>query len=338
MKKFYALLLAVLMFAGYAKAQLGDVDKVKKSFEFTDKDTVAWVYGGTSQVGINQGLLHNWNAGGEVASLTVNAVFSGFLARIYHNQIWSNNLDMAYSLFYAYSNHFVPRKNDDRIDFTSKYGFKINPKKPFYLTTLFNFRSQFTKGYDYTLPEWEQKPLSDFFSPAYFTLAEGVEFRKGTNLSLFLSPISARFTVAKSQYTDIPGGAFGIERGKTSRFELGAYFSGRYMTDVTKAITFKTRLDLYCNYLAKDKTDPLTGRVTHDNPGNIDVLWDNLFSWKLNKYFAVVAGLTLIYDNDFPYNPTYVDDNGVTQDKNQPVDVGWLQLRQVFTFGFEYKF
>jgi len=53
MKKFYALFLASVMFAGYAKAQLGDVDKVKKSFEFTDKDTVAWVYGGTCQIGIN---------------------------------------------------------------------------------------------------------------------------------------------------------------------------------------------------------------------------------------------------------------------------------------------
>ncbi|WP_165836277.1 DUF3078 domain-containing protein [Taibaiella soli] len=311
---------------------------MQKSFEYTDKDTVAWIHGGTCQIGMNQGLLHNWNAGGEIASLTVNGVFSGFLTRVYHNQIWSNNLDLAYSLFYAYSNDFVPRKNDDRIDFTSKYGFKIDPKKPFYLTTLFNFRSQFSKGYNYTLPDWKQNPISDFFSPGYFTLAEGVELRRGTNLSFFLSPISARYTVANSRYTSMTGGAFGIEQGATSRFELGAYFSGRYKVDISKTMSFKTRLDLYSNYLAKNKTDGVTGRVTHDNPGNIDILWDNLFSWKFSKYFGMVAGLTFIYDNDFPYSSTYVNESGVAQSKNDPADLGWLQLRQVFTFGFEYKF
>lgn len=341
MKKSCLLFIAGLMCAGVAKAQLGEVDKVKKAFDFADKDTVAWFHGGVLQLGINQGLLHNWNAGGEVASLTVNGIFSGNLTRVYHTQVWANNLDLAYGLFYAYSNHFVPKKTDDRIDFTSKYGFKLNPKKPFYLTTLFNFKSQFTKGYDYTLPEWEQAPTSTFMSPGYLTLAEGIEYKMindRSNLSVFLSPLAARYTVASKTYTDIPGGAFGIERGKTSRFELGAYFSSRYSVDFSKTMNFKTRLDLYCNYLAKNRTDDVTGYVIHDNPGNIDVMWDNLFSWKLSKFFSAVIGFTLIYDNDFPYNKTYLDANGVVQDKNEPVDVGWLQLRQTFTLGFEYKF
>ncbi|XZF15290.1 DUF3078 domain-containing protein [Chitinophagaceae bacterium MMS25-I14] len=338
MTKKLLLIAAGLVAFTCSRAQVGDnVDKVKKLLETENKDTVAWVHGGVLQVGINEGLLHNWNAGGEVASLTTNGIFSGYLTRLYHNQIWTNNLDLAYSLFYAYSNHFVPRKMDDRIDFTSKYGVKIKKDKPFYFTTLFNFKSQFTKGYDYTVDNWEHKPTSNFMAPGYFTLAVGAEYRRGSDLSLFLSPLAARVTVASTAYTNVTGGAFGIEQGKTSRFELGAYFSGRYMVNLNKNMTFKTRLDLYSNYLAKNKTDD-KGNMIHDNPGNIDVLWDNLFSWKMSKYFSTVIGLTMIYDNDFPYNKTYVDANGVTQDKNEPADTGWLQLRQLFTLGFEYKF
>lgn len=334
------LFMAVAAFAcTAASAQLTETDKVKKSLSVDNKDTIAWVHSGIFQAGLNEGLLHNWSAGGEVASLTVNAVFSGNLTRLYHTDVWSNDLNMAYSLFYAYSNHFVPKKIDDRIDFTSKYGKQIRTGKPFYITSLFNFKSQFTKGYDYTIKDWRSSPITDFMSPAYFTLALGLEYRKGTDLSIFLSPVAARVTTASTKYTSKQGGAFGIEEGKTSRFELGAYFSARYNVDVSKNMNFKTRLDLYSNYLARNKADD-NGRITHDNPGNVDVYFDNLLAWKLSKHFATVIGVTMIYDNDFPYSKTYIDKTtNLEVEKDEPAQgLGWLQFRQLFTLGFEYKF
>ncbi len=198
---------------------------MQKSLETTNKDTIAWVHGGIFNIGANEGFLHNWAAGGELASLQVNGLFSGHLDRLHNRDIWSNNLDLSYGLNYNYSQSFLPHKTDDRIDFTSKYGIRIDTGKNFYVTGLFNFKSQFTKGYNYNLPNWDSVSTSKFMSPAYFTPAIGLEYRKGSDISFFLSPAAARIVTADKFYTDMsPQGAFGVPYGKTSVFQfLGAY-------------------------------------------------------------------------------------------------------------------
>lgn len=335
MLKSLLLVLCTALAINTAQAQLGATDEMVKKMSTESKDTVAWIYSGNLTLGVNQGFLHNWQSGGEVASLVVNGLFSGFVNRLYHRSIWSNNLDLNYSLWYAYSNHFVPRKTEDRMDFTSKYSYRINPKENFFLTGLLNFRSQFTEGYDYDLPRYDTFPTSSFLSPAYLTLAAGLEYRKGTKLSLFLSPLAARYTFVNRQFTlrDTEG-AFGVPYGETSRFELGAYFSGRYIINVGKNLQFKTRLDLYSNYLAKDKKDSLGKVVKPDNPGNVDILWDNLLTLKVNKFINVNIGATLIYDNDTPYPSP-----GRAADDTLPGNgLGWWQIKQQLTLGFAYKF
>lgn len=333
--------IAMMLVGTQTNAQLTKAEELKKAFETKNSDTVAWIHSGSISLGVNEGFLHNWAAGGEIASMTVNGLFTGNLTRLYHRQIWSNSLDMTYGLFYAYSNKFIPKKTDDRIDFTSKYGVRIDTSKDFYITGLLNFKSQFTKGYDYSAPSWDTFSTSKFLSPAYTTLAIGAEYRKGSDLSLFFSPIAARMTFASSYYTSkLPEGAFGIQNGKTSRFEFGAYFSGRYTLAIAKNMTFKTRLDLYTNYLAKDTKDATGKVVKKDNPGNIDLLWDNLLLMKISKYLNVSLGATVIYDNDLPYVNSYTDKTtGKVTDKNEPGEsLGWVQLKQIFTLGFQYKF
>ena len=323
-----------------AAAQLKKVDEIKKSLETTNKDTTAWTYGGVFNIGTNEGFLHNWAAGGELASFTVNGLFSGHLEHLNHKDVWSNNLDLAYGLNYAYSTSFIPHKTDDRIDFTSKYGTPIDTANNIYLSTLFNFKSQFTKGYNYSLTDWQKTPTSTFLSPAYFTLAVGAEYRKGSDISLFLSPIAGRLTLVDRYYTLLStNGAFGVPYGKTSKYELGAYFSGRYVWNIKKGMTFKTRVDLYSNYLAKNRKDT-SGVVIKDNPGNITVLFDNLFDYKISRHMNIALGVTFMYDNNIPYSTTRIDKTtGATVNKNEPAQgLGWLQMNQVFTLGLEYKF
>lgn len=341
MKKTIIVAALGILCSGKLHAQVNKVDDVKKSLQTTNKDTVAWVYGGVFNIGANEGFLHNWAAGGEVASFTVNGIFSGHIDYLNHRDIWSNNLDMTYGLNYTYSTGFLPHKTDDRIDFTSKYGHKLDTGKDFYLTSLFNFKSQFTKGYDYTLPRWDTTSTSKFLSPAYFTIAEGIEYRKGSDISLFLSPLAGRLTLVDKYYTSqSPQGAFGVPYNKTSFAQLGAYFSGRYVLNINKNTVYKTRLDLYSNYLAKDTKDSTGKVVKKDNPGNISVLFDNLLSWKISKYLNVTLGATFIYDNNIPYSKTYIDKTtGLEVAKDDPgKDLGWLQIKQVFSLGLEYKF
>jgi hypothetical protein len=322
-------------------AQVDKVDEVKKQLETSNKDTVAWTHSGILSIGTNGGFLHNWAAGGELASMQINGIFSGRLEYLNHRDIWSNNLDMTYGLNYIYSSGFLPRKTDDRIDFTSKYGKIIDTGGNFFITGLFNFKSQFTKGYDYSLPKWDSVSTSKFLSPAFFTAAIGAEYRRGSDVTFFLSPAAARMIVADPYYTLMtPTGAFGVPYGKSSVFQLGAYFSGRYTINIRPNMLFKTRLDLYSNYLAKDTKDSTGTVIKQDNPGNINILFDNLFSWKISKFFNVTLGATIVYDNNFPYSSTTVDKvTGATVSKNEPgAGLGWVQWKQVVTFGVGYKF
>jgi len=337
-KRIYLLLFCAL-FSYSANAQLEKTDDVKKSLETTNKDTVAWIYGGILTVGANQGFIHNWAAGGEVLSASYNGIFSGHVDRLMHRAVWSNNLDLFFGATYSYSGGFKPHKTDDRIDFTSKFGHRLGQKN-WFATALFNFKSQFTKGFDYNLPNWDSVSNSAFMSPAYFTLALGLEYRRGTDLSLFFSPIAARMTVVDKFYTSrSPEGAYGVPYNETHIFQLGAYFSGRYATKFNERVSYRTRLDLYMNYLAKDKKDSLGNVVKRDNPGNISVLFDNLLAWKLAKSFAMTIGATLIYDNNIPYSKTYVNSAGIVVDKTEPGNgMGWVQLKQIFVLGIEYKF
>jgi hypothetical protein len=332
-----ALLLSALLITGlYVKAQDLSYDELAKKYtETKNMDTIAWIYSGALTVGINQGILHNWAAGGELASLTVNGLFNGNLTRYYNRSVWSNTLDAAYGLFYAYSNNFVPRKTDDRIDFTSKYGYRLSKTSDLYFTGLVNAKTQFSKGYNYDAPAWDTFSTSNFLSPLYITIAPGIEFRKGSNLTLFLSPAASRLTFVSDYYTlQDSAGMYGVEYGKTFRFELGAYFSGRYVKDFTQNISYRGRLDLYTNYLAKDKKVG-TDIVKKDNPGNIDVLIDNAISFKFYKFFSLNLGLVAIYDNDVPFEKDF-EDGSV---KKEPINgLGWWQLKQFMSFGFNYKF
>ena len=334
-------LLFLLVSTLVTNAQVSSVDDLKKSLATSNKDTIGWSHSGIFSIGVNEGFLHNWAAGGELASLSVNTVFHGNLTHFHNNNVWSNNLDLTYGLNYAYSNGFIPRKTGDRIDFTSNYGTQVKNSKEFYLAGLFNFKSQFTKGFDYSIPTWQKNPTSDFLSPAYLTLAVGMEYRKGEDLSMFLSPLAAREILSSAVYTSIEkNGAFGIDSGKTSTFQLGAYFSGRYKKNINKNVLFTTRLDLFSNYLAKNTTDAAGTIIKKDNPGNIQLFWDNLFVLKAYKNLSLTVGLTMAYDNNQPYSKTYIDKaTGIVVAKNQPGEnLGWVQLNQIFTFGLAYKF
>ncbi len=335
------LLAATLTSTLAAQAQLVSyMDELnKKNAETKNVDTVAWVYSGVFNLGLNQGILHNWAAGGELASLTVNSLFNGSLIRYNNRILWTTNLDAAYGLFYAYSNSFVPRKTDDRIDLTSKYGYRLSDSGDFYITGLFNAKSQFTKGYNYDAPEWDTFSTSKFLSPLYLTFAPGIEYRKGSQISVFFSPAAVRLTFVDRYYTDRdPAGAYGVENGKTMRFELGAYLTARYVKDFSKSVSFRSRLDLYSNYLAKNVVE--NGVVVKkDNPGNIDILLDNFIAFKFFKYFSVNVGVVAIYDNDVPYSKTFTDANGTVTPKNEPYEgLGWWQIKQTLSFAFNYKF
>jgi Protein of unknown function (DUF3078) len=237
-----------------------------------------WKTGGLFNLNFGQGSQSNWSAGGDDFSLTINSYLGVYAFYKKDRYSWDNTLDMNYGFLNTTS--LGSRKNDDRIDLLSKVGYELVPKLS--LSALFNFHSQFSKGYNYN-NDGTKDLLSDFLAPAYILLSIGLDYKPADGLSIFVSPITSRWTIVRNDSLSAKG-AYGVDPGKKSKNEIGAFVSVNYLNNLNKIITYKGRLDLFSNY--------------EHNPQNIDVLMNNMFTAELSKVLTASVGLDLIYDDD----------------------------------------
>ncbi|MBC7720945.1 MAG: DUF3078 domain-containing protein [Pedobacter sp.] len=276
----------VLVFCFVAKASAQDivVNKLRSETSRTIKkeaDTTKWKWkqGGLLSFNLSQASLSNWAAGGDNFSLAVGGYFNYFFFHRKDRISWDNNLDV--NIGYVQSTSLGGRKNDDRIDFLSKCGYKIDSTGKVYISGLFNFRSQFFDGYNYNNNVGTLS--STALSPAYVLLSIGLDYKPDDKLSIFASPLTSRFVIVASNFLSKQG-LYGVDSGKHVANEFGAFATVNYNNRITKDINFKGRLDLFSNYLNK--------------PGNIDIYMTNQLSFKINKYFSASYSLDVIYDDD----------------------------------------
>lgn len=235
-----------------------------------------WKTGGIFSLNLSQGSLSNWAAGGEKFSIAANALLSTYAFYKKNRNSWDNLL--TWNLGYVKTTSLGTRKNDDRAEFTSKYGYALNPKLN--LSGLFNIRTQLFKGYDY--PDANTKTYtSDAFAPAYIILSPGFDFKPVKNLSIFVSPATARWTIVN---VDSLRHLYGVPTDKAADFQFGAYATISYLANITKTVTYAGKLDLFSNY--------------KHNPQNVDLYMTNLLAAKISKIISVTYSLTLIYDDD----------------------------------------
>jgi hypothetical protein len=251
-------------------------------------DTIpkTWKKGGLFNFNFGQTSLSNWAAGGDNLQLNVNAFLNVYAFYQKDMHAWDNSLDLA--LGYIKTTSLGSRKSDDKLDFTSKYGYKLAPTSKWYATALFNFRTQFAPGFNYPDATTSTK-TSQFLSPGYVLLSVGLDFKPNKNFSLFLSPIASRWVIVKATGLNPltptqKGNVYGVPLDKTVNNEIGAYLSANYMNELVKNLTYKGKLDLFSNY--------------KHNPQNIDVYMTNLVSANVFKGFSFNLGLDLLYDDD----------------------------------------
>ncbi|HEX5155302.1 MAG TPA: DUF3078 domain-containing protein [Parafilimonas sp.] len=277
-----ALTVICILFAFSALSQDETIKNIQteasKGITKDPNDTIPkiWKTGGIFSLNLTQGSLSNWAAGGEKFSLSANSLLSTYAYYKKDKHSWDNLF--TWNLGYVKTTSIGTRKNDDRVEFTSKYGYALTPKLN--MSGLFNIRTQFFKGYDY--PDDTTKTYtSNLFSPAYILLTPGIDYHPVKNLSIFVSPVAARWTVVT---VDSLGKLYGVPEGKTADFQFGAYASIAYMANLGKVLTYTGKLDLFSNY--------------KHNPQNVDLYMTNLFAAKITKVLAVTYSLTLIYDDD----------------------------------------
>lgn len=325
MKKMILVVFGLLSFV-FAFSQVTEVEsdlKKKKS------DTLdGWKFGGVFNAQFSQVSLNNWAAGGQ-NSISINSIASFFVHFKKGKNNWSNYLDLGYGLVkQGEEGSYI--KSDDRIELTSIYGREAT--KHWFYSGLFNFRSQFTEGFNY--PN-DSVIISDFMAPGYFLGAIGMEYKKGSNLTLFIAPLTAKITVVNNQFL-ADQGAFGVDpaefdingvkikNGSKNRTEVGGFIRLNYNRLIVENVTFSTNLSLFSNY--------------ENNPANIDVNWDNLISMKVNKYITATLSTSLIYDDDVDIQVLNDDGSPELSPNGEPIVGPRTQFKYVIGVGFSYSF
>ncbi|THU37265.1 DUF3078 domain-containing protein [Niastella caeni] len=306
-----ALALSFLLITVTSTAQDKTIQELRKESGKTvskdQNDTLVktWKLGGMFNGTVGQTSLSNWAAGGDQFSFNANGILNLFAFYKKGVHSWDNSIDM--ELGYINSTSLGTRKTNDRMDLVSKYGCQLFDHM--YLTGLFNFRSQFTDGFTYPNDTTKIKQ-STFFAPAYVIVALGMDWKPSPTFSLFLSPITTRWVIVKDDELSAKG-AYGVDTGRTSRNEIGAYLSATCNREIIKNLTYKGKLDLFSNY--------------KHNPQNIDLFMSNLISMNVYKGFSFSIGADFIYDDDV---------KTFGKDKNAPR----LQVRQFIGVGYQRKF
>ena len=292
----------------------------------TPVDT-SWKHAGFTSLSFTQVSLSNWAAGGEDAYSAV-IMFSIFENYAKDKTAWDNSLDLAYGLIK--SGDADVRKNEDKIDLNTKYGYKAFGK--FFYSALANFKSQFTAGYNY--PD-DSTVISQFAAPAYIIIALGLDYKPSNYFSAFISPATGKYTlVMDRQLAD--AGAYGVDaaeydisghrtkEGKNIRPEFGAYFRAKFQKDLATNFNLSSTLNLFDNYTDRDK----------NNQANIDVNWETMLALKAGKWITATLFTNLIYDDNIDL-PTYETINGV---KTITGSGPKTQFKEVFGIGVSFKF
>lgn len=258
----------------------------------------SWKSGGLIAINYSQVNLSQWSAGGE-NSMNLNSSINLYSNFLRGKNDWQNTLDLGYAFLQTATGGV--RKSDDRIEFTSKYGKKFS--KNWLYSALINFKSQFAPGYLY--PN-DSTIISNFMAPGFLTASIGFTYKPVDYFEVLISPAAGKFTFVNSKsLSDI--GAFGVDSGKMVRVEFGAYLNMKFKKDLMTNVTLTSKLELFKNYIDKDK----------HNDKQIDVNFNNTLDLKVNKYITASVNIQVIYDANI---------------------IERTQFKELIGVGFGYKF
>ncbi len=310
MNKLKSVLIILLLGFSIAQAQQIDEDK-EKMLQTVNNDTIdGWKFTGNTNINFAQSAFVNWVAGG-INSYALNGLVSLRLAYKKKTFTWENNITAGYGFMVRSDIGFV--KTDDKIDIDSKVGRLAG--KGWYYSGLVNFKTQLTDGF---ARAGSTDIISRLLSPAYLIGAIGIDKKFGSTYSLFIAPLTVKTTYVMDQ-TLANAGAFGVDAGKNVRSEFGGYIKFSFQKDIMKNVNFKTKVDLFSNYL--------------HNPQNIDVNWESILTFKVNKYISASITASLVYDDDIDVG-IHTDPVTGSFDQFGPR----TQFKEVLGIGFAHKF
>lgn len=265
-----------------------------------------WKTEGNVQLLFNQSAFNKEWTGGGNSSISSNLIFNYDINHRFNSLTWDTRILANYGVSKVKDDKFA-RKTSDRLEINSIAG-KQMAATNWYFSYFLNFRTQFDKGF--VFGETEEGEITrtettNFLSPAYLQTGPGFMWKKSDELFINLAPATSRFIFVDDKFTSGPdyvdGQYFGVDKGKSLRFELGASLSGYAEFKLFENVTMENTMSLYSNYL--------------DKPGNIDIDYLMNMEMDINKYITANILFQAIYD-----------DNAV----------GAFQIREVFGLGLNY--
>ena len=192
------------------------------------------------------------------------------------------------------------RISEDLFQINSKFGLKAYNN--WYYTATLNFKTQFFTSYTANTND----KSASFLSPAELNLGLGMSYqykndKKQFETSVSLSPLSYNLQFVIDD--DMNPSNFGIKSGK-SMSQYGSSFEGRIKWEFYHNMVWTCRIFYFTNY----------EHVQGD--------WENTFDFILNRFFSTRLFVHLRYDDALALNK----------------DLGHFQLKELLSFGFNYKF
>ena len=270
-----------------------------------------WTNGMLTELGFSQVSLTNWAAGGS-GSVALNSYVNAHANYAKGGMFWDNRIQLSYGFIQSYEEGY--KKSSDKIVIDSKWGYRAISK--FYFSANFNFRSQFSPGFD------GNGKVSKFLAPAYTSLGLGIDYKPGNGkeVSINIAPFTGNLVIVTDPSLRTK---YGNAENKATRWELGAQLKATVSKEVIKNLKVNSYLTLFSDYLNK--------------PKNMQVNWDLQLTYKLNKYMQAGIRTNLIYDDNilFTSNRTFLnEETGKIENVMQPR----VQLQEVFSLNFAYTF
>ncbi|CAL68068.1 DUF3078 domain-containing protein [Christiangramia forsetii] len=268
-----------------------------------------WTKEGNIQLLFNQSAFNKEWTGGGTSSIAGNLTVDYQFNYRKDDFTWDNKILANYGLTKVKGDEFA-RKTSDRLELNSIAG-KQMKETNFYYTWFLNFRTQFAKGYEFgedpDTGETIRTETTHFMSPGYIQTGPGIMYKKNDDFIVNFAPATARFILVDKDFTSTEGYTdgdyFGVDQGKSMRFELGASLSAFVSYEVLENVNMEHSLGLYSNYL--------------EEPGNVDIDYLLNLEMGINDYLSANFIFQAIYD-----------DNAVAA----------FQIREVFGLGINFGF
>lgn len=264
------------------------------------KDPIKWFYFGQNNLVFNQSSFSNWNSGGNN-----NIGVIGKVNYIVNYKSGKHFLDNQFKFGYGFvsTRGEAARKTEDYINIMSNYGYDIG--KNFYLSTGFQFLSQFAPGYNYSAtpnPEFSDR-ISRFMAPGYLNVGLGISYNPKENFQVIFRPINGKFTFVNDPLLQ-KAGKYGLERdGHSMKADLGALLNILYRLKIYENIDFTNQVNFFSSYISHSE--------------RVDVTYNGTLDIRFNRFISAVVGLDLMYDHD---------------------QIQKLQMKQTLGIGFSYNF